>query len=175
MSYSVHNLNGISWFLVEEVVGSISNSITSSADMIHIMKIARVLTSLGGELRNGRNLTTTGAHKVKDAAAKGNCLLQVANQIENATPNTPHSLPSIGIGHDIMNPMLYPESLEVVAKAFQQGSLGKENMSQLVDFLHLLGGDLLDITTWRCNRLYLIVAWVWAPYSGLSPQPSNLG
>jgi hypothetical protein len=88
--------------------------------MIHIVKIAQVLTTLGGELRDGRNPTTTGAHKVKDASAKGNYLLQVANVIENATPNTPHSLPSIVIGHDIMNPMLYPESLEVVAKALQQ-------------------------------------------------------
>jgi hypothetical protein len=43
--------------------------------------------------------------------------------------------------------MLYPESLEVVAKALQQGSLGKENMSQLIHFLHRLGGDLLDIAT----------------------------
>ena len=144
MPYIVHNLNGISWFLVEDVVGSRSNSITSCAD---IVRIAQVLTTLGGELRHGRNPTTTGAHKVKDAAAKGNYLLQVANLIENATPNTPHSLPPIGIGHDIMNPMLYPKSLEVVAKALQQSSLGKENMSQLVDFLHLLGGDLLDITT----------------------------
>jgi hypothetical protein len=147
MSYIVHNLNGISWFLVEDVVVSRSNSIISHADMIHIMKIAQVLTTLGGELRDGRNPTTTGAHKVKDATTKGNYLLQVAHLIENATPNTPHSLPSIVIGHNILNSMLYPESLEVVAKAFQQGSLGKENMSQLVHFLHLLGGDLLDITT----------------------------
>jgi hypothetical protein len=115
--------------------------------MIRIVKIAQVLTTLGGELRDGRNPTTTGVHKVKDASAKGNYLLQVANVIENATPNTPHSLPKIVIGHDIMNPMLYPESLEVVAKALQQGSLGKENMSQLIPFLHLLGGDLLDIAT----------------------------
>ena len=115
--------------------------------MIHIVKIAQVLTTLGGELRDGRNPTTTGAHKVKDASAKGNYLLQVANVIENATLDTPHSLPSIVIGHDIMNPMLYHESLEAVAKALQQGSLGKENMSQLIHFLHLLGGDLLDIAT----------------------------
>ena len=144
MPYIVHNLNGISWFLVEDVVGSRSNSITSCAD---IVRIAQVLTTLGGELRHGRNPTTTRAHKVKDVVAKGNNLLHVANQIENATPNTPHSLPLIGIGHDIMNPMLYPESLEVVAKALQQGSLGKEDMSQVVHFLHLLGGALLDITT----------------------------
>ena len=120
--------------------------------MIHIVKIAQVLTTLGGELQDGRNLATKGAHKVKDAVAKGNCLLQVANLIENATLNTLHSLPSIGIGHDIMDPMLYPESLEVVANTFQQGSLGKEDMCQLVRFLHLLGGDLLDIATCRCNK-----------------------
>ena len=143
----VHTLNGSSWFLVEGVVGSRSNSITSCDDMMHIVKIAQVLTTLAGELRDARNPTTTGVHKVKDGTAKGNYLLQVANVMENATPNTPHSLPSIVIGHDIMNPMLYPESLEVVAKVLQQGSLGKENMSQLVHFLHLLGGDLLDIAT----------------------------
>ena len=84
---------------------------------------------------------------MEDATTKGNFLLKVAYLIENATPNTPPSLPSIVIGHDIMNPMLYPESLEVVVKALQQGSLGKENMSELVRFLLLLGGDLLDIAT----------------------------
>ena len=143
----MHNRYWDSCFLVEGIVGSRSNSITFCANMNHIVNIAQVLTTLGGELRDGRNPTTTGAHKVKDASTKGNYLLQVANVIENATPNTPHSLPSIVIGHDTMNPMLYPESLEVVAKALQQGSLGKENMSQLIHFLHLLGGDLLDIAT----------------------------
>jgi len=85
--------------------------------------------------------------KVKDVVAKGNYLLQPANVIENTTPSTPYSLPSIVIGHDIMNTMLYPESLEVVAKALQQGSLGKENMFELIHFLQLLGGNLLDIAT----------------------------
>jgi hypothetical protein len=147
MPYIVHNLNAISWFLVEDVVGSRSNSVTSHAKMAGPKDMCNFLQALSVELRDGRNPTTTCIHKVVDVAAKGNSLLQVADLIKNATPNTLHFLPSIVIGHDIMNPMLYPESLEVVAKAFQQGSLGKENMSQLVHFLHLLGGDLLDITT----------------------------
>jgi hypothetical protein len=147
MPYIVHNLNGISCFLVDGVVGSRSNSITSCAGMIHVVKIAQDLTTLGGELQDGRNPTTTSAHKVKDVVAKGNYLLQAANVINNTTPSTPHSLPSIVIGHDIMNTILYPESLEVVAKALQQGSLGKENMFELIHFLQLLGGNLLDIAT----------------------------
>ena len=147
MPYIVHNLNKISWFLVEDVDGSKPNSIISNANPIHIMKVEQDLTTLAGELRDWRKLTTTGIHKVEDAATKGNYLLKVADLIEHATPNTPHSLRFIVTGHDIMNPMLYPESLEIVAKALQQGSLGKENMSELVRFLHLLGGDLLDIAT----------------------------
>ena len=70
--YIVHNLNGVSWFLVEDVVGSRSNSIISHADMIHIVKIVRVLTTLGGETRDGMIPTTIGAHKMKDATTKGN-------------------------------------------------------------------------------------------------------
>jgi hypothetical protein len=38
--------------------------------MIHIVKIAQDLTTLGGELQDGRNPTTIGAQKVKDVAAK---------------------------------------------------------------------------------------------------------
>jgi hypothetical protein len=124
----------------EEEVMQLSNDEGNIEDMCKLLKVKK-------EMQDGRNPTTTGIHKVEDAAAKGEYFLELANRIENTTPNTPHPQPSIIIGHDIMNPMLYPESLEVVAKALQQGSLGKENMSQLVHFLHLLGGDLLDIVT----------------------------
>ena len=113
----------------------------------NIEYMCKRLKEVKEEIQDGRNPATTGIHKVEDATAKGEYFLQLANFIENVPPNTPHPQPLVVIGHDIMNPMLYPESLEVVAKALQQGPLGKENMSQLVHFLHLLGGDLLDIAT----------------------------
>jgi hypothetical protein len=113
----------------------------------NIEYMCKRLKEVKEEIQDGRNPTTTGIHKVEDAVAKGEYFLQLANFIENVPPNTPHPQPSVVSGHDIMNPMLYPKSLEVVAKALQQGSLGKENMSQLIHFLYLLGGDLLDITT----------------------------